>query len=100
MDPITLAVGGGLLAVGYLAGLLSRRRRAPEPPGAVCGCTHSMALHDAEMGKCHGEVERPKVYNKQGDYIGRQYVPCSCRQYVGPRPVEEILNQRFLPPAQ
>ncbi|MCO1574616.1 hypothetical protein M8C13_02440 [Crossiella sp. SN42] len=99
MDPITLAVGGGLLIIGYLTGRLTRRKRPPEPVTAVCGCGHSLALHDVADGACHGENARPKSYNKKGDYVGTVYTRCPCRRYVGPQPLEDIITTRYLPPA-
>ncbi|MCK2239169.1 MULTISPECIES: hypothetical protein [unclassified Crossiella] len=99
MDPVTLAVGGGLVLLGYLGGLLSRRKRTPEPPlTADCGCGHSLALHDPEAGTCHAQLERMTAHNK---YAGTSYEQsqCPCRQYVGPRPIEEFLAPRYLPPA-
>ncbi|GAA2777309.1 hypothetical protein [Crossiella cryophila] len=100
MDPVTLAVGGGLLLLGYLGGLLSRRKRAPEPPlTADCGCGHSLAMHDPTAGTCHAELPRPKSYNDAGEYVGTTYAQCPCRQYVGPRPIEEFLAPKYLPPA-
>ncbi|MBP2471668.1 NAD(P)H-hydrate repair Nnr-like enzyme with NAD(P)H-hydrate dehydratase domain [Crossiella equi] len=98
MDPISLAVGGGLLLVGYVAGLLSRRRVRDKPVEAVCGCTHTMAMHDRETGACHEQIARPRSYSEKGKYLGTVYAQCTCRQYVGPRPIEEVFAPKLLPP--
>ncbi|WHT23045.1 hypothetical protein N8J89_18830 [Crossiella sp. CA-258035] len=99
MDPISLVVGGGLLLFGYVAGLLTRRKREPKPLTADCGCGHSLAMHDPENGNCHAEVQRKDSYGKDGTYVGTTYAQCPCRQYVGPRPIEEFLAPKYLPPA-
>lgn len=101
MDPITLAVGGGLLIVGYLAGRLTgRRRRAePKPVAALCDCGHSLAMHDPADNACHGQIPRADSYGERGEYLGTQYHRCTCRRYVGPQPLEEFIAPRYLPPA-
>lgn len=101
MDPIALGVGGCLVVVGYVAGLLTRRKsQAPERTGAICGCDHSLALHNAESGRCHGEIKRPDSYDEAGTYLGTQHVNCACQRYVGPKPLEEFFEQRLLPPTE
>lgn len=58
-DPITLGVGGVLLAVGWLAGRMTRgARTGPSKmrPLAVCGCGHALALHDPETKRCHVDI--------------------------------------------
>jgi hypothetical protein len=86
IDPISLVVGAGLLAAGFLAGHLtarrSARRRPDGPQEPVCGCTHHRALHDPETGECHERVKVPL-----GGGGGYSWELCLCRQYVGPEPI-------------
>ncbi|MGY1839105.1 MULTISPECIES: hypothetical protein [unclassified Modestobacter] len=98
MEPVSLLVGGALLAVGFVAGRLGRRRNVgPALPQAVCGCGHPLSQHDPEQGICHSEVARD-AYTKRGKWAGHTWVSCSCRQYVGPRPIDEVFAPRLLPP--
>lgn len=98
MDPMTLGVGGGLLAVGWLVGHIRRRPR-PEPQSTpTCGCGDALALHDPTTGECHGEVRR-EHYLKGGDRSGWEWLPCTCRQYTGPRPIEELFGPTYLSPS-
>ncbi|MPQ97530.1 hypothetical protein GB931_06260 [Modestobacter sp. I12A-02628] len=100
MEPVSLLVGAALLAVGYLGGRLGRRR--PTAPGApltpMCGCAHPLSQHDPGSSTCHAEVPRD-AYDKRGRWQGHSWVRCPCRQYVGPRPIDEVFAPRVLPPA-
>lgn len=98
-DPITLAVGGGLVLVGWVGGRIGRRPAltnsdAPEP---TCGCEHSLALHNPYTSECHGQIRRPH-YEPNGAPCGKEWVDCDCRRYVGPEPVEQFYASRQLPP--
>jgi hypothetical protein len=99
IDPISLAVGAALFVSGSVAGHVRRPRgKQPETPTATCGCGHTLAHHDPDTNECHGQTLQPKSRNKRGDYIGDLWVPCTCRQYVGPRPMEPLFAMPFLPP--
>jgi hypothetical protein len=97
VDPVSLLVGGLLLAVGFVAGRLGRRRAAPAIPQAVCACGHPLSQHDPESNACYSEVARD-AYTKRGRWAGHTWVACSCRQYIGPRPIDEVFAPRLLPP--
>jgi len=98
MDPVSLLVGGVLLAAGFVAGRLGRRRNAPPPPVTpLCGCGHTLSQHDRETHTCYAELRRDN-YDKRGRWAGVSWVPCTCRQYVGPRPIDEVFAPRLLPP--
>jgi hypothetical protein len=97
MDPLSLAVGALLVIVGFAAGRLSRRRPGPALPQAVCACGHPLSQHDPESATCHAEVARD-AYTKRGRWAGHTWVACSCRQYIGPRPIDEVFAPRLLPP--
>ncbi|MCW2699547.1 MAG: hypothetical protein JWQ45_1082 [Blastococcus sp.] len=100
MEPVSLLVGGALLAVGYLTGRLNRHRTPPPPPPMtpLCGCGHALSQHDRETSTCYAELRRDN-YDKRGRWAGHVWVPCTCRQYVGPRPIDEVFAPRLLPPA-
>jgi hypothetical protein len=94
LDPITLAAGGALLGIGYLSGRVGRRRSLPrpkKPTKPICGCGHGLEQHDPRTAACHGTVRRPRTESNR-------YVPCTCRQYTGPRAVEELFATPILPP--
>ena len=99
MEPITLMVGAGLLAVGFVTGRLQRRRPARDVPMTpVCGCGHALSQHDRETSTCYAELRRD-TYDRRGRWSGHSWVPCTCRQYVGPRPIDEVFAPRLLPPS-
>ncbi len=101
MEPLSLAVGAVLLAVGYVSGRLGARRtaraRTPQHPVAMCACGHPLSQHDPKEQTCHAEVARD-AYNWMGRWAGHTWVDCRCRQYVGPRPIDEVFAPRLLPP--
>ena len=99
MDPVSLVVGGLLIAVGFVAGRLGRRRQPPAIPQAVCACGHPLSQHDPEERTCHAEVARD-AFNWAGHRSGQTWVDCRCRQYVGPRPIDEVFAPRLLPPPE
>jgi len=98
LDPVSLAAGAGILAIGYLAGRLGKRKARPSRPvnQAVCGCGHPRALHDSHVNGCRGEVSRSR-YDSDGDWTGRDWVPCACQRYDGPKPFEELYPSPILP---
>lgn len=94
-DPFSLAAGAGILAVGFFTGRLTRRKAPAMPKTATCECGCSLALHDPQDGTCHGEIKRGSSF--EGDV---HYVPCTCRRYVGPKPIEDLFAPQYLPPAE
>ena len=98
VEPISLVVGALLLTAGFLAGRFSRRRPAPPPQlTPVCGCGHTLSQHDRETHTCYAELRRD-AYDRRGRWAGHTWVPCTCRQYVGPRPIDEVFVPPLLPP--
>jgi hypothetical protein len=98
-DAISLIVGAGLLAAGFTAGRFSRRRPSPPAPiTPVCGCGHTLSQHDRETHTCYAELRR-ETFDRRGRFAGLTWVPCTCRQYVGPRPIDEVFLPPLLPPA-
>ena len=100
MEPISLLVGAALLVVGFLAGRW-QRKPAPPPPQMtpLCGCGHPLSQHDREHNTCHAELRRDS-FDRRGRWAGHTWVPCTCRQYVGPRPIDEVFVPRLLPPTE
>ncbi|MGW5385916.1 hypothetical protein [Nocardia sp. NPDC003963] len=94
MDPLSLAIGAGLIAIGWVGGRFGSRRRGGSgaKTTARCGCTHDLALHDRETGKCHAELSRRGIHGL------REWVGCNCRRYTGPIPLEEVFSPPILPP--
>ncbi|KZM73198.1 hypothetical protein IU500_21155 [Nocardia terpenica] len=92
-DPISLAVGAGLVGAGWVFGRMSRRNRvaAVEKSPAPCGCGHDLAVHDRESGVCHAEFSR-KANGM------REWVRCPCHRYTGPTPLDEFFTPQALPP--
>jgi hypothetical protein len=99
VEPLSLLIGGGLLAVGFLAGRLGRARQPARPSvmTATCTCKHPLSQHDSRSNTCYAEIPRD-AYTKRGRWAGHTWVPCPCRQYVGPRPIDEVFVPPLLPP--
>lgn len=87
IDPLSLAVGAGILFAGFLAGRFGRRPRAV---AATCSCGHGLAYHDRQTGHCYAEKSRD-MHNYRGAI---EWVRCSCRRYIGPEPLADI----WIPP--
>ena len=76
------------------------RERPLDDRDAICGCNHHLALHapgtegrGGASGVCHGTFLLKNVIAKGGRVVDR-WQPCPCRRYVGPVPVEELLQAR------
>lgn len=93
MDPISLAVGAGILVFGVLAGHISGRRaaarRRDRPQEPICGCGHHRALHNPDTLRCGTSVE-VQLYNRSNYPAGTKWVPCACQRYVGPEPISTL----------
>jgi hypothetical protein len=99
VEPISLLVGAVLLAVGFAAGRWGRRTATPpRPVTPLCGCGHTLSQHDIEAHTCHAELRRD-TFDRRGRWAGHSWVPCTCRQYVGPRPIDEVFLPGLLPPS-
>ncbi|WP_280452880.1 hypothetical protein [Nocardia cyriacigeorgica] len=93
LDPLSLAVGGGLVLVGWAAGRFAQRRpRRQKQIRPRCGCGHDLALHDRSSGRCHAEISR------RGMHGMREWVSCNCQRYTGPTPLEDVFAPPILPP--
>jgi hypothetical protein len=92
-----MLIAAGIAVVFYAAGRSVPLRRRSTPPGAdpgapLCSCTHGLAYHDPTTGVCHAQVkDQPTVLNRHETPIAWSMVQCSCRQYVGPVPTEQLL---------
>lgn len=86
-DIILMITGAGAMLVGFIGGRVHRPKRALKPPKPVCGCRHSLGLHDEGTGECHGTT--PGDYYKNGKWLANRR-PCTCRRYDGPQPLPEF----------
>lgn len=94
MDPISLVIGGALLATGWLSGRITRRRSAPsKPPKLVCACHHARSYHDAGTGRCHESIEVGTNYY-DGEPRAYRQEQCPCQLYDGPAP--ELSPEQYL----
>ena len=95
-DPLSLVAGAALLAAGYLSGRITRPVRATV---AVCSCGHGLDQHDPTSRSCHSEVRLdPHFSYEVNAWVGHTYAWCTCRQYIGPMPVEQLIQTQILPP--
>jgi len=86
---IELLAGGGLTALGFVLGRLPSRRRGPRQVEPVCGCEHHHSFHDPKTGQCHGMMDgNPVAFTHYNSPTAWEQVPCTCRQYSGPLPVD------------
>lgn len=90
MDPMGIAIGGGLVIAGWLMGRVGRKRgkSSDSTPALLCSCEHGYGVHQSG-GTCHGDVKRPK-YNIVGSWVGNEYAACPCQSYDGPEPLPRV----------
>jgi hypothetical protein len=94
IDPVSMVVGVGLVAAGVAIGKISKRTRHGSEP--ICGCGHSLAEHERDTDKCHGENPRDRHHG----WAGQEWVPCTCQRYVGPLPIGSLWTPPILPPKE
>ncbi|MFI0938401.1 hypothetical protein [Streptomyces sp. NPDC021020] len=63
---------------------------ANRPPEPICGCTHHLAMHGRDDGKCHAEVETPSLWDADRQPLQFESQQCNCQQYVGPEPLGTV----------
>jgi hypothetical protein len=94
--------------VTFFAGLgvgawMGRTRQPKPPPEPICGCRHPLALHDPATNRCHA-IDRkegaPVRYYANGAPSAYGYTdePCQCRQYSGPKPVDQFFAHKMIMP--
>lgn len=91
LDPLSLAVGGVLLAAGWFMGRVSRRHTraaASSVPAVVCSCGHGYGGH-TQGGQCRAEVRRLRN-GCTGTY---DWVACPCLTYDGPEPLPRVWTE-------
>lgn len=91
---IGLVAGGGLTLLGMVVGRFHKGTNKPKDLEARCTCKHMLSDHDPQSNECHGKDLYKNHRDAQGYWLGNQLVPCTCRQYVGPRPFNPDI---FLP---
>jgi hypothetical protein len=65
----------------------------PEPPKAICeGCGHGLSYHDPNTQVCYEMVEgAPIKYDVNNKPTAHGVRQCTCRQYVGHLPYDQML---------
>jgi hypothetical protein len=101
MDPISMVAAAAIAAAAFLAGRRSRRSASlPKDKKPTCTCTHSLAFHDPTSAQCHARVAGdPLHFDGLNRPIAWNKVQCTCRQYIGPIPPEQILASFLHVPA-
>jgi hypothetical protein len=81
---LDLLAGGGLVAVGWIAGYVTARtiRRRPAPGQEDCRCGHAISVHD--QSGCSDQIKRAVRWEKHGIEADWSYVACPCVRYVAP----------------
>lgn len=79
--------------IAYLMGWTPRRRPKADPNAPICTCKHPLSSHDPQTDRCYTEID---WHMQKGKRISQQ---CPCRQYVGPKPIDQVFQPRILPPA-
>lgn len=59
-----------------------------KPPKPVCGCEHDFSFHDLRTGECHATDKNADAWTSGGSPNHWKWVPCTCRHYTGPIPVD------------
>lgn len=88
IEPVSLAVGGGLLLVGWLTGRVSRFHgfanggEVNPGPNLICSCVHGFGSHE-DGRKCHGSTTN---WRNGAQFVDR----CPCHMYDGPEPLPRV----------
>jgi hypothetical protein len=84
VDPISLAVGGCLILVGYLLGRIGRRPRPVRAadPTICAGCEHGLTFRNPETGACQQQVKQASEFDEDGFAVDYRWVQCECRNHV------------------
>lgn len=93
IDPVSVITAGVIFLVGWLTGRHAKLKTHPKPPEPYCLCGHHYGAHDPGDGTCRTRDTEDHYSTDRGDY--QVTVPCPCRRYTGPQPVE----QYWVPPA-
>lgn len=98
----TVSLLAGVL-IGAAAVRIGWRRAGPKPVQAICGCKHPLAMHDKEKGTCAatvGDWHWEEQWDPDAEELvsRRVWKTCTCRQYVGPLPIDSVFVPPLLPP--
>jgi hypothetical protein len=103
MTPYIWYFAGVLVtALTFFIGQASGRRQKkppppPKPPDLICGCRHELSFHDPETNQCHA-TNAESTYTKNGRHTGYKQIQCTCRQYTGPKPIDQVFQPRIALP--
>jgi hypothetical protein len=93
MDVLIWLAASATTLASYGIGHRRGRRHTSSSPSssgvkATCGCTHELAHHDPETGRCHYA------------WGFERSIKCTCRQYTGPRPIDQVFQPGILMPRE
>lgn len=99
IDLFSLAIGAGLAGLGWFSSEQARRREVRKRKIPHCSCEHPLSDHDPQTKACHGQVQRANKWDADKRPKGWVWLPCTCRQYVGPEPLTSFYTPPIaLPP--
>lgn len=102
IDVATLLWYLGFCLFGFVIGRATSKKKvvkAPRPELPYCGCEHGLHDHDPKTGECHGLMDGdPLRYDDFHHPTAYKQVRCTCKQYTGPRPIDQIWIPEVLPP--
>jgi hypothetical protein len=86
IDPVSLVIGGALVAAGWLAGRMHRGHSGMvSHPELICSCDHGYGSH-ADGKACRADVRRLR----DGCSNTYDWVHCACLSYDGPEPLPRV----------
>jgi hypothetical protein len=85
-DPLSLVMGGALVAVGWFIGRI-RKPKTVDPPVMRCSCGHGYGTHE-NGHKCNAAIHALR----NGCSNTYDWVPCACLSYDGPDPLLRVWN--------
>jgi hypothetical protein len=90
---LEMALGGGLVLVGFVLGRVHRPARTVKPVAPICACGHPLSTHRRDTNECVKEIKHEYWTSSAGTVV--KFKPCPCVRYVGPEPLPEV----WIPPA-
>jgi hypothetical protein len=89
LDLVSLLTGSGTTAIGIVLGVWIKGRHLDNAK-SYCSCKHGAGSHDPDDGHCRAQINRPKKWDKDGEPVGFEWVPCPCLTNDGPEPLAVI----------
>ncbi len=101
MEPVSMLIAAGLIAVGYITGRIHRKKPPAPDPTDFRGCKHSLSYRDKTTGACTASVEVANKWDKYSTAIGFEWRPCACTNHTTAEQItlDASWNPPTLPPA-